>query len=99
MYSAYKLNEEVTVYSFDVLLSQFECIYMESRKMVLINLFSEQEWRSRQREQTYGHMDREEGEGKIYGESNMEAYNTICKIANRNLLYDSGNSNKGSLTV
>ena len=22
----------------------------------------------------------EEGEGKLYGESNMETYNTICKI-------------------
>ena len=29
---------------------------------------------------------------KMYGESNMETYITICKIANGNLLYGSGNS-------
>ena len=38
----------------------------------------------------------EEGEGEMYGESDMENYNFICKIANKNLLYDSGNST-GSL--
>ena len=70
----------VTIYSLDVLLSQFGHIYMESRKMALINLFSGQQWRSRHREQTYGHLGMEGGEGKIYGESNMETYNTICKI-------------------
>ena len=47
---------------------------MESKKMVLMNLFSGQQWRN---------MDMgggEEGEGETYGESNMEIYNTICKI-------------------
>ena len=29
----------------------------------------------------------------MYGKSNMETYTTICKIANRNFLYGSGNSN------
>ena len=53
---------------------------MESRKMVPINLFSGQEWRNRHREQTYGHGGGKEGEGKMYGESNMEIYNTIYKI-------------------
>ena len=45
---------------------------MESRKMVLMNLFAGQQWRNR--EQTYGHssVGREEGEGEMYGESNME---------------------------
>ena len=33
------------------------------------------------------------GEVEVYRESNMETYFTICKIANRNLLYGSGNSN------
>ena len=47
------------------------------------------------REQTYGHGERG-GEGQMYGKSNMETYITICKIANENLLYDSGNSNRGS---
>ena len=30
-------------------------IYMESKKMALMNLFSGQQWRNRHREQTYGH--------------------------------------------
>ena len=30
-------------------------IYMESRKMVLMNLFAGQQWRHKQREQIYGH--------------------------------------------
>ena len=41
----------------------------------------------------------EEGEGEMYGESNMEIFNAICKIADGNLLYDSGNSNRGSVTI
>ena len=52
---------------------------MESRKMVLKNLFIGQKWRNRHREQTYGHGGRE-GEGEMYGNSNMETYLTICKI-------------------
>ena len=53
---------------------------MESRKMVLMKLFSGQQWRHRHREQTYGHGVGEEGEGEMYGESNMESYIAICKI-------------------
>ena len=53
---------------------------MESKKTVLMNLFSGQQWRNRHREQTYGHGGGEEGEGEIYGESNMEIYNAICKV-------------------
>ena len=41
----------------------------------------------------------EEGEGRRYGESNMETYITICKIANGNLLCDPGNSKEGSVTA
>ena len=52
---------------------------MESRKMVLKNLFTGQQWRNRHREQTYGHGERG-GEGEIYGGSNMETYVAICKI-------------------
>ena len=52
---------------------------MESRKMISINLFARQQWRSRHREQTYGHG--EMGvEDEMYGKSNMEYYITICKI-------------------
>ena len=32
----------------------------------------------------------------MYGRSNMETYITICKIANGDLLYGSGTSNRGS---
>ena len=49
---------------------------MESRKMVLKNLFIGQQWRNRHREQTYGDGERG-GEG---GKSKMETYITICKI-------------------
>ena len=47
--------------------------------MVLNNLFTRQQWRNRHREQTYGHREKGE-EGEMYGESNMEAHITICKI-------------------
>ena len=52
---------------------------MESRRMVLKNLFTGQQWRLRNREQTHAHEERE-GEGEMYGKSNMETYITICKI-------------------
>ena len=51
---------------------------MESREMVLKNLFTGQKWRNRHREQTYGHGERG-GKGEIYGKSNVETI-TICKI-------------------
>ena len=52
---------------------------MESRKMVLKNLFAGQQWRNRHREQTYGHEEMG-GEGEMQGESHMETYITIGKI-------------------
>ena len=52
---------------------------MESREMVLKNLFTGQQRRNRHSKQTYGHGERG-GEGEMYGESNMETYITICKI-------------------
>ena len=55
---------------------------MDSRKVVLKNLFAGQQWRNRHREQTYGHGERRE-EGEMNGESNMETYITICKIDNQ----------------
>ena len=54
-------------------------MYMESRKMVLKNFFTGQQWRNRHREQTYGHGERG-GEVEMYGKSNMETYITIRKI-------------------
>ena len=53
---------------------------MESRKIVLVNLFAGQQWRHRHREQIYRHGGRGAGEGGMYGESNMQTYFTICKI-------------------
>ena len=52
---------------------------MDSRKMVLNNLFVGQQWRNRHREQTYGHGEKGGGD-EMYGKSNMETYITICKI-------------------
>ena len=52
---------------------------MESRKMVLMKLFSGQQWRHIHREQTYEYGKQGEGEGEVYGESNMEPYITVCK--------------------
>ena len=67
--------------------------------MVPINLFPRQQWRNRHTEQTYGHWERG-GEGEMYGERNMETYITICKIdSHGNLLYISGNSNRGSVST
>ena len=54
--------------------------YMESRRMALMKLLSGQQWRNRYREQTCGYEGGEDGGGEMYGESNMEIYNTICKI-------------------
>ena len=54
-------------------------MYMESRKIVLKNLFTGKEWRNRHRELTYRHGEKG-GEGEMYGKSNTEIYITICKI-------------------
>ena len=35
----------------------------------------------------------------MYGDSNLETYITIGKIANGNLLYVSGNANRGSVST
>ena len=59
--------------------------------MVLMNLFSGQQWRNRHRKQTSGHSGRGGGEGEMYGVGNMEIYNTICETASRDLPYDSEN--------
>ena len=66
--------------------------------MVVKNLFTGQQWGNRHREQTYGHGERG-AEGDMYGKSNMKTDITICKIANGNLLYDSGNSKRGSVST
>ena len=69
--------------------------------MILKNLFTGQQWRNRHREQTYGH---EGVEGRRERVRCMERVtwklnDTKCKIANGNLLYVSGNSNRDSVTI
>jgi len=39
-----------------------------------------QQRRNRRTKQTMDMEGEEEGEGEMYGENNMETYNTICKI-------------------
>ena len=66
-----------------------------------MDLCAGQQWRHRQREHTYERGVGEDREGGIYGESNRETYALpyVKQIANGNLLYDSGNSNWGSVTT
>ena len=45
-----------------------------------MNLFSGLQWINIHKEQTYGHGGGEKREGEMYGESNMETYNAMCKI-------------------
>ena len=52
---------------------------MKSRKIVLKNLFTGQQWRNTHREQTCGDGERG-GEGEMYGKSNMETYITLYKV-------------------
>ena len=46
-----------------------------------MNLFSGQPWRDRHREQTYGHGGRRGGRGDMYGESNIEIYNSVQSLS------------------
>ena len=69
---------------------------MESRKMVLMNRFSGQQWRCRQREQTYGCVVGWGGRrGSDEWRENMETYTLAYakQIVNESLLFDLGNSN------
>ena len=52
---------------------------MESRQILLKNLFTGEQQRNRHKEQTDGHGERG-GEGEMYERSNMDTYITICKI-------------------
>ena len=51
---------------------------MESEEMVLMNLISGQQWRIMEN-RPIDKVGGEEGEGEMYGESNIEIYNTMCK--------------------
>ena len=47
--------------------------------MVLKTLFAGQQWRNRNREETYGPGERGR-EGELHGESNVETHTTVCNI-------------------
>ena len=71
--------------------------YMESRRMVLMNLFAKQQWRHRHREQTCGQCWGRRGRWWDEWREKLGCiYTSIWKqTANGNLLCDSGNSNGG----
>ena len=72
---------------------------MESRKIVLKNLFTGQQWRNRHKEWIHGHGEKG-GEDEMYGQSNMETYITICKIdSQREFAVWPRNSNRGSIST
>ena len=52
---------------------------MESRKMVLMNLFAGQQWRHKENRLLNTGGGGEQGEGATNGESSMETYTAICK--------------------
>ena len=52
---------------------------MESRRMVLMNLLTEQQWRCRHREQAYGQGWGRRGKGKMSDESSIEA-STVTSV-------------------
>ena len=52
---------------------------MESRKMILMNLFAGQQWRHRHREQTSGHRGGRRGWDE-WREQHGNIHLTICKI-------------------
>jgi len=57
-------------------------MYVDSRRTVLMNLFAGQQWRNRgNRPMDMGAG--KEGAGEMYGESGMEIYITVCKIASQ----------------
>ena len=57
-----------------------------SRRMLLMNLFSEQQWRNRHREQTYGQGGGEEGEGEMNGERSSPIFSPEESHGQRNLV-------------
>ena len=72
---------------------------MASRKMVLMNLFAGEQWKCRPREQTCGHRVGKERVGQMERGAWKHTLPYVKQLANGNLLYDSGNSNQGSVTT
>ena len=71
--------------------------------MVLMTLFAGQQWRHRHREQTVdvrrGVLGKKERVGCIERVTWKLSLPYVKQIAIGNLLYDSGNSNRGSVTI
>ena len=72
---------------------------MESKTLILINIFIGQQWRCWHREQICIMVG--EVEGGMNGERSIEAYTSppVKEIASGNLLYDSGTSSWCSVTT
>ena len=70
---------------------------MESRVIVLKNLFTGQQWRNRHREKINEHGEGEERMRCMERVMWKLTLPYVKSIASRNLLYGSGNSNRGSV--
>ena len=53
---------------------------MESKEVALMNLFSGSNGETGIENRPMDMVGGEEGEGEMYGRSNIEIYNTICKV-------------------
>ena len=62
-------------------------MYTETRKVVLMNLFSGKEWRHKHREQLVDTM--EEGEGRTNRESSIDTY-TVSRVKYEAVTYNTG---------
>ena len=67
-----------------------------SGRMLLMNLFAEQQWRHRHREQTYGQGRGEEGEDEMNGESSSPVFPPEESHGQRNLAGSSAMGSMGS---
>ena len=67
--------------------------------MVPINLFTGQQWRNKHKKQTYGHRGRKERMRCMERVTWKLILPYVKQITNEHLLYDSGNSNQGSVTT
>ena len=71
---------------------------MEPRKMVLMNIFAEQQWRQIQRTNLTDIKEGRRGWDE-WREQHGNIYTTIYITASGNFLYESRNSNQGSVTT
>ena len=72
---------------------------MESRTMVPMNFFARQQWRNKHRKQTMDMGRREERVRCMKRVTGKLTLSYVKQIANGNLRYGSGNSNRGSVSI